>query len=106
MRYAGMTLIVGAGVLVPLIALSKIGGGDITYKPKGADNVVFSHKHHVNLKGRKCTNCHYQPFQMLYDSCKMNMATLSRGNFCGTCHDGKKAFDVKAYENCTRCHKD
>lgn len=92
---------------VPPDAWSKIGGGDVTYAPKGAGKVLFQHEYHVKLKGMKCNNCHYKTFQMRGgDAYKMDMGTLTKGQFCGICHDGKKAFDVKAPQGCVRCHKD
>jgi c(7)-type cytochrome triheme protein len=30
---------------------------------------------------------------------------MNEGKFCGTCHDGKKAFSVKAPADCVKCHK-
>ncbi len=94
-------------ILAPLTALSKVGGGDITYRPKGAAKVTFNHEYHVSLKGQRCNNCHYKTFQMTGGAeYKMDMATLTKGKFCGSCHDGRKAFDVKDANGCKRCHKD
>ncbi len=96
-----------AFVIAPLTAFSKVGGGDITYTPKGADKVTFNHEYHVSLKGQRCNNCHYRTFQMKGGAeYKMDMATLTKGKFCGSCHDGKKAFDVKDANSCKRCHKE
>ena len=92
--------------LAPIAALSKVGGGDIDYKPKGAGAVTFKHEQHVNYKGFKCADCHYKTFQMGGTSYKMDMSALTKGAFCGKCHEGKKAFDVKESANCKRCHKD
>ena len=36
---------------------------------------------------------------------KMTMAAMNEGKFCGTCHNGKKAFSVKAPADCVKCHK-
>ena len=83
----------------------KVGGGDITFSPKNANEVIFSHDKHVNEKSLKCTNCHYQIFQMSKGSFKMDMNKLTKGDFCGKCHNGQKAFDVKDTKNCIRCHK-
>ena len=96
-----------ANVLVPLTATAKVGGGDITYTPKGAGKVTFNHEYHVSLKAQRCNNCHYKTFQMTGGAeYKMDMSTLTKGKFCGSCHDGKKAFDVKDAKGCKRCHKD
>jgi c(7)-type cytochrome triheme protein len=92
--------------LFPLIASAeKVGGGDITFTPKNAGTVVFSHEKHVSEKGLKCTGCHYQIFQMEKGSYKMDMSKITKGDFCGKCHNGQKSFDVKDQKNCVRCHK-
>ena len=92
---------------MPLSAFSgdKVGGGDLTFTPKNARNVVFSHNIHVTVKGLKCTGCHYQVFQMTKGSYKMDMSKMTKGDFCGKCHNGQKSFDVKDPKNCERCHK-
>ena len=41
---------------VPFSAFAqKVGGGDLTFTPKNAAPVVFSHEKHVNGQGLKCT---------------------------------------------------
>jgi c(7)-type cytochrome triheme protein len=93
-------------LVVPLAARAdKVGGGDLTFTPKNAGPVVFSHEKHVNEKGLKCTGCHYQVFQMAQGSYKMDMNKINKGGFCGKCHNGQKAFDAKDEKNCGRCHK-
>lgn len=93
-------------VLIPAVSFAqRVGGGDLTFTPKNASPVLFSHDKHVKDKGIKCTGCHYQIFQMGKGSYKMDMGKLTKGDFCGKCHNGQKSFDVKATENCTRCHK-
>ncbi len=102
-----IAILTGALLLAPAVARAKVGGGDITYAPKGAGKVVFNHEYHVGLKGQHCNNCHYKTFQMTGGAeYKMDMSTLTKGKFCGTCHDGRKAFDVKDANSCRRCHKD
>jgi c(7)-type cytochrome triheme protein len=85
---------------------AKIGGGDVEYKPKGAGRVLFQHEYHVNLKGIRCNNCHYKPFAMSGGQYKMDMSKLTKGDFCGACHNGNNAFDLKTSANCRKCHKD
>ena len=75
-----------AGAVVICLAVSftaaatdKVGSGNLTFKPKGASSVVFSHELHVKSKGLKCTGCHYQVFQMTQGSYKMDMAKLTKG---------------------------
>ena len=87
------------------VPAQKIGGGDLTFAPGSASPVVFSHKKHVADKGLQCADCHYQIFQMAQGSYKIKMSELTKGGFCGKCHNGRKAFDVKDRKNCIRCHR-
>lgn len=82
-------------------AWGKVGGGDITFAVTGASDVVYSHEFHVS-KNLKCTDCHYQIFNMREEVRKWTMADMAKGKSCGACHNGSKAFDVKG--NCARCH--
>ncbi len=92
--------------LLPLSAHAQtIGGGDVTYMRESAAPVTFSHKIHVDVKSIKCSACHNHIFQMEKDTKKMDMSKISKGEFCGKCHNGKKAFDVKDSKNCAKCHK-
>lgn len=99
--------ILSLSVMFPLIASAeKVGGGDLTFTPKDARPVVFSHEKHVSDKGLKCTGCHYQIFEMQKGaSSTMDMSKLKKGDMCGKCHNGQKSFDVKDPKNCVKCHK-
>lgn len=106
MKALATLITVGVCLAIPVTAFAqKVGGGDLTFTPKNADPVVFSHQKHVNDKGLKCTGCHYQIFQMAQGSYKMEMSKINKGDFCGKCHNGQKAFDVKGTDNCNKCHK-
>ncbi len=99
--------ILSLSVMFPLItSAEKVGGGDLTFTPKDARPVVFSHEKHVSDKGLKCTGCHYQIFEMQKGaSTTMDMSKLKKGDMCGKCHNGQKSFDVKDPKNCEKCHK-
>jgi len=100
-----ITLIM-TSLLTPMSAIAqKVGGGDLTFTPKNAGPVLFSHEKHINEKGLRCSNCHYQVFQMSQGSYKMDMKKMNKGDFCGKCHNGKRSFDVSDKTNCSRCHK-
>ena len=90
-------------------APKKVGGGDITYKPKGADPVVFSHEFHVNTKKMKCTDCHTKIFKMKKEDLKITKETHGQDKYCGVCHNGKEgktsAFSQTAEASCVKCHK-
>lgn len=81
----------------------KIGGGDITFKPGKARDVIFSHESHVKDIGLKCTDCHDSIYKTKEKNKRVTMAEMRKGLSCGVCHNGKKAFDVKG--NCANCHK-
>lgn len=85
------------------ILFARVGGGDILFKVKNMGDVTFSHDLHVASFGMKCTNCHDATFTTKEKHKHVTMADMENGKSCGTCHDGKKAFDVKS--NCNKCHK-
>ncbi len=86
-------------------AYASVGGGDLTFNPPGAKPVHFSHATHVDGKHKKCSACHYHLFQMEKGSYKMDMNKITKGEFCGSCHNGERAFGVKDPSSCAKCHK-
>ncbi len=96
--------VIGVLVVFALAQFSwaKVGGGDIVYQQKKAGNVTFSHESHVGT-GLKCTDCHDALFVATGQHKKATMAQMRKGQSCGACHDGKKAFGVK--DSCNSCHK-
>ncbi len=106
MRSFVITGVVSALFIMPVPSFAKVGGGDVEYTPKGAGKVVFQHEYHVKLKGMRCNGCHYKPFQMSTGSYRMKMDTLTKGQFCGLCHNGKDGFDLVSRQNCKRCHQE
>jgi len=96
-------LAVCAVLLAPCHAWAKVGGGDIVFRPDGAGNVTYSHDEHVGKFGVKCGECHYKVYTTVEGHRKATMADMQKGLSCGACHDGKRAFTVKA--NCEKCHK-
>ena len=107
MKRKGIVLAVLLCSMMPLAAFAQIlvGGGSMRFEPKGAAPVFFSHEKHVEANGRKCSVCHFGVFQMKKGSHKMNMSKITKGHFCGTCHNGKNAFDVENKAQCTLCHR-
>ncbi len=100
---------IGPGILLLLFVASivsaKVGGGEITFEIKKEGNVIFSHDSHVGSIGLKCTDCH-DVFYVTKEKHKhVTMGQMQKGQSCGACHNGKKAFDVKAKANCNNCHK-
>ena len=106
MKKVFIVLLLVVCLALPLSVMAqKVGGGDIKFTPKNAGPVTFSHDSHVKGKGIKCTGCHYQIFQMAQGSYKMDMSKITKGDFCGKCHNGQKSFDVRGTDNCVKCHK-
>ncbi|MGB9629885.1 MAG: cytochrome c3 family protein [Thermodesulfobacteriota bacterium] len=89
--------------LLSNIVLGRIGGGDISFKSGKARDVIFSHDTHVSDIGFKCTDCHDGLYTTKEKHRKVTMADMRKGSSCGACHNGKRAFDVRA--NCSNCHK-
>jgi len=86
-------------------AFGAAGGGDVTFNSNGGRSVIFSHERHVNAQGLKCSACHNHLFQMAVHEDKMDMSKITKGEFCGHCHNGERSFDVKDKANCKKCHK-
>jgi len=61
--------------------------------------VTFSHQNHT--KKATCSDCHPKLFLMKKGGAKLTMDEMYKGNSCGACHNGKKAF---ASTDCTKCH--
>jgi hyperosmotically inducible protein len=102
-----------AGILAAFAAL-MLSIGNVMAVPSGKTvelassmgKVTFDGKAHAD-KGLKCADCHTKPklFEMKKGGDKITMAAMNEGKFCGACHDGKKAFSVKAPADCTKCHE-
>ena len=101
------------GILAVIAAL-MLSIGNVMAVPSGKavefaspmGKVIFDGKVHAD-KGLQCADCHVKPklFEMKKGSDKKTMAAMNEGKFCGACHDGKKAFSVKAPADCAKCHK-
>ena len=92
--------------MIPAVASARqVGGGDLVFSPENALQVVFSHEGHLKGEKLKCASCHYRFFPMAHRSWKMDMEKITKGEFCGECHDGRVSFDVKDQQSCSRCHR-
>jgi len=76
---------------------------NVTYTTKTAGTVVFDHSFHLkqSVINNNCKACHSGIFDMKKRS-HSTMSEMEKGKSCGTCHNGKAAFDVK---DCVKCHK-
>ena len=68
--------------------------------------VPFNHDTHKSA-GIGCGDCHDSLFKKKTGSTDvgnvLNMKALRKGKYCGSCHDGKKAFS--ASKKCKQCHQ-
>ncbi len=62
--------------------------------------VNFDHRSH--MKGLDCKECHPGIFLMKKGAQRITMAEINKGEYCGACHNGKRAFSA---EKCDKCHK-
>jgi len=98
-------VLVRAVVLMTFFAATAwgaVGGGDITYSLSGASKVTFSHDAHVTKLKQKCGDCHYRIYTTTAQRKDVTMAQMQKGQSCGFCHNGQRAFDVKG--SCNKCH--
>lgn len=106
MKKMFVTATIICSLSIPLAALAQpAGGGDLIFTPPNAPTVVFSHHNHLKKREIQCSGCHYQFFQMAHGSYKMEMGKITKGEFCGKCHNGRVSFDVQDPQNCSRCHR-
>ena len=83
-------------------AWGAVGGGDITFSLTGASKVTFGHDAHVIKHKQKCGDCHYRLYTTSAQRKDVTMAQMQKGQSCGFCHNGQRAFDVKG--TCNKCH--
>ena len=91
-----------AVLLTASIVSARIGGGDITYDVKHIGKVTFHHDTHVETMGFSCTECHPSIFETKEKHKSLKMSHKRQATSCGTCHNGKAAFDLTS--NCYVCH--
>jgi len=80
--------------------------GDIQFKRNapGTDDIppaVFPHW--IHRMQYKCGACHEELFKMKAGANEITMDMMSAGRSCGTCHNGKVAFESN-FDTCLRCH--
>lgn len=108
--------------IVPLVLAVAAGAGvagaqglpklpDALGITKSADSpgqVTFNHMTHVDESKPDCTVCHPKTFGILGSKggtrVVMKHENFEKGQQCGTCHNGKKAFALE--DDCTNCHRD
>ena len=102
--------VLGVMVAVGVAAAAMPVPPDFTFA-KSAKNtlgaVTFSHQKHADAKVTNCMDCHAPGnFQMKKGGTQgITMDAINGGKFCGSCHNGQKAFSSKDAANCAKCHK-
>jgi len=105
MKFAGILAVIAA-LMLSIGNVMAVPAGKVEFAGGGAGKVEMDAKVHAS-KGLKCPDCHTKPklFEMKKGKEKHTMADMNAGKSCGGCHDGKKAFSVKAEADCAKCHK-
>lgn len=66
----------------------------------------FSHQNHIEGFGLGCDACHSDIFEMekgaALQAGDFTMQSFAEGKYCGSCHDGRSAFDAST--RCGSCH--
>ena len=105
MRKYAISILAGAAAVVFLAGTAgAVPVGRVLEWKTGISTVVFDGGVHAE-KGLKCTDCHPSPFMMKKGYANMKMVEIIAGKYCGTCHNGQRAFPSNKAENCARCHK-
>jgi c(7)-type cytochrome triheme protein len=98
-----IALIVATLFICTGIAMAVPAGKALEFKNSSMGTVKFDGEVHKKA-GINCKECHNDSMfpKMKQGTVKITMEQIYAGKLCGTCHNGKKAFEAKA--NCQRCH--
>ena len=92
-------------LLLPALSSAVPEGLSLTWSGGGAGTVVFDGTVHAK-KGLNCDACHVAgQFHTRKGAVPITMDALKKEQYCGTCHNGTKAFGTKDKASCNRCHK-
>lgn len=105
MRPAELVLALAAVFVLAGQALAiPMGHAPIVFKNMMGD-VTMTPEMHLS-KGLTCADCHKNlkpvPFTMKFGADRFTMDDIRNGRYCGSCHNGKKAFAPAG--NCAKCH--
>lgn len=94
-----------AAVLVIPNVEAEIGDIAFTRKGTGTEDIPATiFPHWVHRLQFKCYACHDSVFVMKAGANPITMDAIQRGEYCGTCHNGKTAFQA-TFNTCVRCHR-
>lgn len=101
MKQVTLLVVMLVCILVAGSVMAVPPGKTVEFEGGAMGKVTFDGKIHADA-GLKCTDCHSGIFQMKKGSSDIK-APHEPGVFCGTCHNGEKAFAQQG--NCAKCHK-
>jgi c(7)-type cytochrome triheme protein len=109
----------GVGLLFATALTASAGarppdGITLSQSADSPGRVLFNHTTHLDDARPDCTVCHPRPFSILPAQQRRIVegrskrvvivhARMEKGEYCGGCHDGKKAFALE--DDCTACHQ-
>ncbi len=102
-KFIVVALVVVVTLALSVAAFAVPAGKTVEFDGKGAGKVVFSGD--VHKKAGACNACHPAIFKMKKGADTITMKDINDGKFCGTCHNGTKAFSAKDAANCGKCHQ-
>ncbi len=93
-------------LLLALIAPAAAVGPDkkLTWPGGGRGKVTFDGEDHSD-ENYTCTDCHPGLFAMKFGAAKMTMDAMKKGQYCGACHNGVRAFSTTDPDRCEECHR-
>jgi c(7)-type cytochrome triheme protein len=103
-KFFVLALVVAVTLVMAAPVFAVMSGKTVEFEAKGAGKVIFDGKVHAE-KGLKCKDCHPAVFKMKKGGDVITMKDMDAGKFCGTCHNGTKAFSTKTAADCAKCHK-
>jgi c(7)-type cytochrome triheme protein len=103
-KFFVLALVMVVSLVLAASVMAVPSGKTVEFEAKGAGKVVFDGKIHAD-KGLKCKDCHPAVFKMKKGGDVITMKDMDAGKFCGTCHNGTKAFSSSDKASCAKCHK-
>ena len=79
-------------------------GKELTWPGGGQGKVTFEGDDHSD-ENYTCADCHPGIFAQKFGTAKMTMAAMDRGEYCGVCHNGERAFATSDPDRCEECHR-
>jgi c(7)-type cytochrome triheme protein len=100
-----LSLICAVLLVLPVPAAAVPEGVVLNWPGGGAGAVTFDGTVHAK-KGLACDACHVAGvFHTKKGADPITMDAIKKEQYCGYCHNGKRAFSTKEKADCGRCHK-